>query len=557
MTIRVGKDIVDLGVTTIDGVDYYSYPTNAPDIDEVEAIERLASEFKQKDPSCFEPIKLSKDDISGLCELPTDESLLDGAEIGENLRLFPDSCDDATSKVGIFVSKVKERIAEYQQAMDGFQKLELEYFYGTMINAYYGTFLIKYTEYSEKVTKIVDQLSSLDGDDSTPAKLKRERLESQLDTILSFGDDRIKNLDDFKSKFGEYRRRSVRASNDISNQVDPKYEDKLYYKLFVGYDTEIKRGYLDDLYGYESDLLDELDQTDEKFMEQYSHKSRAYRDDVFYPRHDDTLQSIEAAADKLARFASSVNLDPVIIDGFDLEAFDSYANDRVDEFESVKARYDDVINIKNDISSLIESLKTEMAELCTKQKVDGDDSVEPGQSMDFNGMPDQTLPQLDSLKYWQKFAAYATIANLLPIYWQVGLLVPSPSGVVRVKLPTIWVALAVLPLPGRMLVIFLGICGVVPSPFIWEWRFPPFGEGSSHFLLSWRKANWKIKDKTGTETLPLPILNGEDVVPPISRTKLFVKDDLPVWERMSPLNPLFLSYLNKFCSAGKEGAGFP
>jgi len=557
MTRKIGDDIVSFETISIDGQDFYVSPADLPTGDEIDAFFSLEKSFKQKDASCFESIKLSKEDLANLCEVSSLPSLDSGDSLVSNVQVTPESCEDVTEKVQEAIDSMTTILQDYQTNMERFPRLELEFFYLGMVNAYYDTFLIKYEEYSNAVTKIVEQLDSLSNDNSTLADLKRERLNLGLDRILSFGDKRVKSLDDFISKFREYRRRSVRASNDISNQVDPKYDDKIYYKLFVDYNSDIRRGYLDDLYDFENDLVEDMDKEDPDFMEEYRSRTESYRNTTFYPKHDETIQAIEDAADKLARFASALNLDPNIVDGFDIDEFTTYANERVSDYENARIQYESVLNIQSTITELTDDLKLQLADVCTKQKVDGDDSIEAGQDLNFNGMPDFTLPQADSLKYWQKFAAFASVANLLPIHWSVGLLLPSPSGVVKVKLPTIWIALAVVPLPGRMLVVFLGICGVVPSPFVWEWRFPPSGEGSSHFLLSWRKFDWKIKDKTGTETFPLPIFDGQDIAPPVSRTKLFTKDDIPPWERLSPANPLFLLYLNRFVSKGKEGAGFP
>ena len=557
MVKKVGDDVVNVETLVIGDEGYYVTSADLPAGDEVDEFISLEKSFKQKDASCFEPVKLNKEDLADLCEVPNLPSIDSGDSIVPDVKVIPESCEDVTEKVQEIIDTMAVILHDYQGSMERFPRLELEFFYLGMVNAYYGTFLVKYEEYSNAVTKIVEQLDSLSNDNSKLSNLKRERLNAELDRILSFDGDRVESLDDFISSFREYRRRSVRSSNDISNQVDPKYDDQIYYKLFVDYNSDVKRGYLGDLYDFENELVEDMDKEDPDFMEKYMARTESYRDNIFYPRHDETIQAIESAAENLARFASALNLDPNIVDGFDIGEFTDYAHERISEYENAKTQYEYVVNIRSTISWLTDDLKLQLADVCTKQKVEGDDSVEPGENLNFNGTPDPSLPQADSLKYWQKFAAFATVVNLLPIHWSVGLLLPSPSGVVRVKLPTIWIALAVVPLPGRMLVVFLGICGAVPSPFVWEWRFPPFGEGSSHFLLSWRKFDWKIKDKTGTETFPLPILDGQDISPSVSRTKLFTKDDIPPWERLSPVNPLFLLYLNRFVSKGKEGAGFP
>jgi hypothetical protein len=75
--------------------------------------------------------------------------------------------------------------------------------------------------------------------------------------------------------------------------------------------------------------------------------------------------------------------------------------------------------------------------------------------------------------YWVKFAALATAVNILPIpgpggfrYWPIGLIIPTPAGTVNIPLPIIWIPLAAIVLPVGIFVIFIGQCGICPSPFV-------------------------------------------------------------------------------------------
>lgn len=75
--------------------------------------------------------------------------------------------------------------------------------------------------------------------------------------------------------------------------------------------------------------------------------------------------------------------------------------------------------------------------------------------------------------YWVKFAKCVTAVNLLPLpgsggfrYWPIGFVIPNPSGITKIPLPIIWIPLAVIPLPVGIFVIFIGQCGICPSPFV-------------------------------------------------------------------------------------------
>lgn len=69
---------------------------------------------------------------------------------------------------------------------------------------------------------------------------------------------------------------------------------------------------------------------------------------------------------------------------------------------------------------------------------------------------------IDSLSYWLKYCAVATIANcMLPMYWSTGLVVAGSP----VKLPIIFIP--IIALSKRVItVIGIGLCGVCPLPMV-------------------------------------------------------------------------------------------
>lgn len=102
---------------------------------------------------------------------------------------------------------------------------------------------------------------------------------------------------------------------------------------------------------------------------------------------------------------------------------------------------------------------------------------------------DPNKPNPTKWCYWVKFAKFATAVNVLPLpgpggfrYWPIGLVVPSPAGPVRIPLPIVWIPLAVIPLQVGIFVIFIGQCGVCPSPVV----FYSGPNGEKKFIISLR-----------------------------------------------------------------------
>ena len=91
---------------------------------------------------------------------------------------------------------------------------------------------------------------------------------------------------------------------------------------------------------------------------------------------------------------------------------------------------------------------------------------------------DPTNPNITKFCYWVKFCEIATTFGLTPMldiystaqpsmrYWPIGMVVPSPAGLVKIPLPMIWTPLTVVSGSFGVFVLLLGICGVVPCPFV-------------------------------------------------------------------------------------------
>jgi hypothetical protein len=196
-----------------------------------------------------------------------------------------------------------------------------------------------------------------------------------------------------------------------------------------------------------------------------------------------------------------------------------------------------------------------------------------------NGNPDPNSPPATALAYWKKYCKRATTVNLLPTYWPIGIIIPTPSGLIKIPFPIIWTPLAVIPSPLAIIVIGITMCGICPGPFIYVvnpgWPFPIglVAPKESWFVVGNRGPK-KIDGITTSEvsdiaipTVNVPLKytkNGQtikktvkiNVGPIVTQLLPFIQDDLPVFERLTMSNVVYLLYLAKWCKQGKNTYGF-
>lgn len=185
------------------------------------------------------------------------------------------------------------------------------------------------------------------------------------------------------------------------------------------------------------------------------------------------------------------------------------------------------------------------------------DSSNPA-DLSHNTFDQGNRPTITDLDYWKRYSIYLTLANLSPTFWTIGLYIPTPSGIVKVPLPTVWRPLFVFnAAPFGIIVIFLTINGLAISPTVWVYKFPPFGKNESNLLVMLRAFNKKIKDDTGNALLNVPVINGINVNPTLTKTLPFKQDDLPTIRRLGLSNAPYLLYLTQWLKQYKTGGGLP
>ena len=275
-------------------------------------------------------------------------------------------------------------------------------------------------------------------------------------------------------------------------------------------------------------------------------------------------------------------------------------DDAKGKFDELYKKYFDIrkeiTDIEKDIESFPQKLDEILGNSCkitdasesTAANINGEDvnlinwpatkSEPPKDDDNYKGNPQPNSPPITELAYWKKYCKKATTVNLLPIYWPIGLLIPTPGPLIKIPLPVIWKPIAVIPTPICLIVIGIDICGICPAPWIYivnpGWPFPigMVASKASWFLTGIRGPS-KIDDETTSVplaaipnlTVPLKYKqNGQDKEQPVTIdaapfvTKLLplVQDDLPPYERLTLTNLPYIVYLTKWCAAGKKTMGF-
>lgn len=158
------------------------------------------------------------------------------------------------------------------------------------------------------------------------------------------------------------------------------------------------------------------------------------------------------------------------------------------EISDLKGQIDN--STESDPNNILKSLEDkcpcvknfEPTEGCTEQEVVMDNFK------DYN-IKD---PRPDKHCYWVKFAKDATKIATLPYpdieykkglsmrYWPVGLIIPSPAGLISIPLPMTWKALVTISGRFGVIVIFLGFAGIIPAPYV----FLVNNRGTKQFLIT-------------------------------------------------------------------------
>lgn len=181
-------------------------------------------------------------------------------------------------------------------------------------------------------------------------------------------------------------------------------------------------------------------------------------------------------------------------------------------YEPKAKKLDDLQKEEAEIQGYLDNLNTNIKESLKEQGCELPEINIPideaGGNVNFKGIPMDASksPNIFDIRWWRKFCALATLVNLAPLFWPVGLILPTIPKPLFIPCPIIWQPLVVFNTPIALIVILIGQCGVLPSPFVFVLNTGPFPLGPLNPKSAWFpvaiRPMCKIKDNPTSEKLP-------------------------------------------------------
>ena len=221
--------------------------------------------------------------------------------------------------------------------------------------------------------------------------------------------------------------------------------------------------------------------SDKDFENKLSNKISQYFDLNIKPIKEELINKFKELASLeskyyLLKYVNNENVNPEI----------SNSKKFIDAYESLQS---EILTLKQEIQDVKsnmdpDKIRSQMKDIhCISSKLKNyTEEPPPGVVIDEIGSL-QSLTGTDPLGpnntkhcYWLKFAGLATLYGLLPFpeyanpaslrYWPVGMIIPTPAGILKIPLPIIWVPLITISNPMGTIVVFLGQAGIMPCPYV-------------------------------------------------------------------------------------------
>lgn len=400
-----------------------------------------------------------------------------GGNVGLGGNANPKNGPECLAKMQEVSNKIQEKINAYTSTKEEIQKIQLDYFYETIADAYYQSFIKGYGE----VEALRKELESLDLSKQIGLERKveiEERLRTLPNEFLQFKE---------KSLVEDLLRSAIFT---FSNQFDVDI-DTGFLGLFESYPKVLVNKEKTPLEGKVKSIPDELI----KFIDEFPKDDPNASADITKKANESEKALQDAFNETVTRvkyvsfgfgYGSYVEKESIEKEFLDTAAAQNEKKNAIEkQYNDLKQKEkesQDAINeINNQIMEELKKLNCESTEVPAK--------VEAGKDLNFKNVSKN--PTIFDYAWWVKFSKLATIVNLVPVHWPVGLLIPTPSGLIKVPFPIIWIPLFVAPTDKLIAVIFIGQCGILPCPFIFLQHFlpiplGPFISNNPYFALAIR-----------------------------------------------------------------------
>jgi methyl-accepting chemotaxis protein len=325
----------------------------------------------------------------------------------------------------------------------------------------------------------------------------------------------------------------------LSIEIDIKF-DKLMIPEFIYDKSKISQSSDRRLQKIQKKLTDAVKKIDLSVPEGVeSIKKIQKQNDVEYEKEiDDTIDKLKSVAStwvKQVFVGGSKNQDAINAKVKEVRKnFDDNQKPKIDEYDNLVKEDAEIQDYFDNLNTTIkDNLRAQGCELPDLQPPE----LDAGYDVNFKGIPFDAnkSPTIFDLRWWVSFCKLATLINLAPVHWPVGLILPTIPKPLFIPCPIIWAPIAVFNTPIALIVILIGQCGVLPSPFVFVLNTAPFPLGPLNARSGWFpvaiRPMVKIKDNITSEKLPgtpeinLPLANPEDIKKQIEVLKKRIEEN--------------------------------
>lgn len=366
---------------------------------------------------------------------------------GLSSDLFDKNGPDCFKKMQEISLKVQKDIEAYNKIKQSLQEIQLDYYYETIVYTFYNSFIGGYTQLKDTREKgASEDLKGLV--ERYPSTLSKSDVQDRLkESIFPFSSQFEIEIDTgFLGLFQSAPSIKVNKEIELTGKIKTSTDDLLSY-------------------------IDTVDKSLSDSSEKISKRAKSSEKEL----DDSFTKTINAVKNFSTGFGIS---EAIKQNEIDQEVLDT-AKKLEESYKPLEEKYLGLKKQEEEIEKKIENIQREisgeLAKLnCENREIITD--IEPGGIPNFKNV--SRGPTIFDYTWWKKFSELATLVNLVPVHWPVGLVIPTPSGIIKVPFPIIWIPLFVAGSDKLLSVLFIGQCGILPCPFVYFQHFLEIPLGS-------------------------------------------------------------------------------
>ena len=372
--------------------------------------------------------------------------------------------------------------------------------------------------------------------------IKRKKLASEIENLNKKQSEIIKTLinPETFSELGFIRIIFDKNVKDLASQIEIKY-DKYDSPNFIYDKNKTSNDSSKKLQVLQKGLLDAIGEID-LAMDGSVDKviGKAKKTDAEFEKE------ISNAIEIVEKYGFAWTIKSIASGGEMLDYIKSYyekvGKKLKDIYEPLSKELEELEIEEIEIQKYFDELNTTIRDSLAEQGCELPELQDPetpaGSDVNFKGIPMNLSqsPTIFDLRWWRKFCGLATIMNLAPVHWPVGLILPTIPKPLFIPCPIIWTPLTVINTPVALIVVLIGQCGILPSPFVFilntsDCPLGPIGPKSAWFPVAIRPM-CKIKDEPTSKRLDaspeinIPLLNPTDLAKHIEDIQKFISDNI-------------------------------